>query len=92
METLLEELRRPTDPTIEEFVDAVIHTHERNRSKLRALSHGMAVPEIDDAAENAAIIRAYCLSYGVDPKQFAETGPAEARWLADKRSRFQRLA
>jgi len=92
METLLEELRRPTDPTIEEFVDAVIHTHERNRSKLRALSHGMAVLEIDDAAENAAIIRAYCLSYGVDPKQFAETGPAEARWLADKRSRFQRLA
>ncbi len=82
METILEELRRLTDPTIEEFVDAVIHTHERTRSKLRTLSHGMAAAEIDDAAEDADIIRAYCLSYGVDPRQITETGPAERRWLA----------
>ena len=81
-----------TDPTIEEFVDTVIRMHDRNRSKLRTLSQGMAVPEIDDAAGDADIIRAYCLSYGVDPGQVAEAGPAEPRWLAGKRSRFRRLA
>lgn len=82
MKTILEELRRLTDPTIEEFVDAVIHTHERNRSKLRALLQGAAGPEIEDAAEDADIIRAYCLSYGVDSRQIAEIGSAEPRWLA----------
>jgi len=80
MEAILEELRRLTDPTIEEFVDAVIHTHERNRSKLRALSQRAAFPQMEEAAED--IIRAYCLSYGVDSRQIAETRPAEPRWLA----------
>jgi hypothetical protein len=82
METVLEELRRLTDPTVEEFVDAVIHTHERNRSKLLALSRGAAGRNIDDATEDADIIRAYCLSYGVYSRQIAENGPAEPRWLA----------
>jgi hypothetical protein len=82
METVLEELRRLTDPTIEEFVSAVIHTHERNWSNLRDLSRGGAGVEIDDGAEDADIIRAYCLSYGMDSRQIAATGPAEPRWLA----------
>jgi hypothetical protein len=81
MESVFEELRRRTDPTIEEYVDAVIQTHERNRSKLRTLSRGLAIPEIDDGAEDADIIRAYCLSYGVDPSQLGETQPAEPQWL-----------
>jgi hypothetical protein len=36
--TVLEELRRLEEPTPEEFVDAVIRTHERIQSKLRALA------------------------------------------------------
>ncbi len=82
MEPILEELRRLTNPTIEEFVGAVIHTHERNRSNLRALSWGAAGPDMDDAAEDADIIRTYCLSHGVDPRQIAQIVPAEPRWLA----------
>jgi hypothetical protein len=82
METMLEELRRLTNPTIEEFVDAVIHTHERNRVNLLALSQGAAGPDFDDAAEDADIIRTYCLSYGVWSRQSRETGPVEPRWLA----------
>ena len=82
METILEELRRLTNPTIEEFVGAVIQTHERNRSNLRALLRGADGPDSDDAAEDADIIRAYCLSYGVWSRQIAETGTAEPRWLA----------
>ena len=82
METILEELRRLTNPTIEEFVGAVIDIHERNRLNLLALSRTTAGADIDDAAEDEDIIRAYCLSYGVWSRQIGETGPAEPRWLA----------
>jgi hypothetical protein len=78
---IVEELERLTDPTDEEFVDAVIHIHERIRSRLEALSLGEVRPAIDDAAEDTDVIRAYCLSHGVDPRtEIRRRG--EARWIA----------
>lgn len=66
MEAVLEALRKLDEPTDEEFVGAVIHTHERIRSKLRALSHGTSVRDRDWAFDDAEIIRAYSLSHGVE--------------------------
>jgi hypothetical protein len=77
------ELERLTDPTDEEFVDAVIHVHEGIRSRLKALSLGTVRPGIDDAVEDTDIIRSYCLSHGVDPRRFTETRRrGEPRWVA----------
>ena len=73
MVTVLEKLQKPIDPTDEEFVDAVIRMHERIRSQLQAFSRGARRPESDAAVEAADIIRAYCLSYGVDAARGAGT-------------------
>jgi hypothetical protein len=80
MATVAEERLSTTDPTNEQFVDAVIHVHERIQSSLEALSLGVVSPPIEDAVEETDIIRAYCLSYGVEPRK-----PAEARRRGDPR-------
>lgn len=75
-------MERFADPTDAEFVDAVIHTHERIRSELQALSRGASRPGDDGTAEDAEIIRAYCLSHGVDTRKIGGSRRVEPRWLA----------
>lgn len=82
MSALLEGLRSPDEPAVEEFVDAVIQTHERMRSDLRAMLRGEAHRNAGTAAAEARIIRAYNLSHGIDAGRLKEIRRAAPRWLA----------
>ena len=82
MRALLEVLGSPNEPTVEEFVSAVIQTHERTRSELRAMLRGEAHRNAEAASAEARIIRAYNLSHGMDTGQLKEIRRAEPRWLA----------
>jgi hypothetical protein len=85
MVTLAGERLSTTDPTDEQFVDAVIRVHERIQSGLEVLALGVVSPAIEDAVEGADtdVIRAYCLSYGVEPRERTGARRRNApRWIA----------
>jgi len=80
MTTVLEELRRLEEPTPEEFVDAVIRTHERIQSQLRALARNTDARDDGWPAWAAETIRSYSTSYGVNVDRGSRAG-AGARAL-----------
>ncbi len=70
------------EPTPDDFVGAVIRTHERIRSSLNALRRGAIVSPAFESSDDARIVSVYSLHHGV------ETGPrpglrhAALPWLA----------
>ena len=78
--TVLEALGRRGEPTDEEFVGAVIKTHERIRSELRAMLRGDAPRPTSAGSVDAEIIWGYNVSHGVNPGQVTECRRAERRW------------
>lgn len=67
--------------TPDDFVGAVMRTHDRIRSNLNALKRGATVSPAGEPPDDARVISVYCLHHGV------ETNPrpgrhAEPRWLA----------
>jgi hypothetical protein len=67
--------------TPDDFVGAVMRTHDRIRSNLNALKRGATVSPAVESSDDARIVSVYCLHHGV------ETSPrpgrhAEPRWLA----------
>lgn len=82
MRAVLEALRRPDEPTDEEFVNAVIQTHERIRSRLRTLAGDRISRDAGEASAEAKIIRAYNLSHGIGTGRIKEIPRVEPRWQA----------
>ena len=80
MTVVFEGLRRLEEPTPEEFVDAVIRTHERIQSKIRALARNVDARDDGWPAWVAETIRSYSTSYGVNADGGSRAG-AGARAL-----------
>jgi hypothetical protein len=73
---LLEEL------TPDDFVGAVMRTHDRIRSRLNALKRGASGSPAAEPADDAQIIDAYCLHHGVEARRLSGHQHAGSRWLA----------
>jgi hypothetical protein len=82
MRAVLETLRSPGQPSDEDFVNAVIRTHERIRSKLRALGRDKAPRDAGGASEESAIIRAYFRLHGVETRRTQGDPCREPSWQA----------
>ena len=67
--------------TPDDFVGAVMRTHERIRSNFQALKRGATVSPAVEGSDDARIIRVYCLNHGVKTPQ-PGLRSAEPRWLA----------
>ncbi len=73
---LLEEL------TPDDFVGAVLRTHDRIHSNLNALKRGATRSPATESPDDAQIISAYCLHHGVEPRRLSGPRRADPRWLA----------
>ena len=73
---LLEEL------TPDDFVGAVLRTHDRIRSNLNALKRGAAGSPATESSDDAQIINAYCLHHGVETRRLSGHRRAGPRGLA----------
>jgi hypothetical protein len=82
MTTVLEALAQRGGPTDEEFVSAVIKTHERIRSELQAMLRGTAPRTTGEGSADAETIWDYNLSHDVDPGTVTEFRRADPRWMA----------
>ena len=70
------------EPSPDDFVGAVIRTHERIRSNLRALGRGAAFSPAAESSADARTISVYCLHHGVEATFQLRLRQAEHRWLA----------
>jgi hypothetical protein len=71
----------PDEPTPDDFVGAVIRTHEQIRSNLSALRRGAARSPAGDSSADARTINIYCRHHGVEATQ-QPLWQAQHRWLA----------
>jgi hypothetical protein len=67
--------------TPDDFVGAVMRTHDRIRSNLSALVRGAAVSLPAESPDDASIISVYCLHRGVETHRRG-LRHADPRWLA----------
>lgn len=70
------------EPTPDDFVGAVMRTHDRIRSNLNALRWGATGTPATESADDAEIISAYCLHHGVETRRLPGRRSAGPRWLA----------
>ncbi len=68
--------------TPDDFVGAVMRTHDRIRSSLSALKRGAAVPPAAESSDDASIISVYCLHRGVETHHRRRPWHPDPRWLA----------
>lgn len=68
--------------TPDDFVGAVMRTHDRIRSNLNALKRGAARSAATVSPDDAQIISAYCLDHGVETRLASGRRHARPRGLA----------
>lgn len=70
------------EPTTEEFVGAVIRTHEQIRSNLSALRRGAAGSSALEPSADERTINVYCVHHAVETAPRPALRRFERRWLA----------
>lgn len=68
--------------TPDDFVEAVMRTHDRICANLSALKRGAAVSLPAESSDDASIISVYCLHRGVETPRRRGLRHADLRWLA----------